>query len=111
MEKIRVQRAQIKKGKKYPGQVDTTARGCPIRSLAPKWSMVKDYKNGKISAIDYTKLYDEILNKAPQEDYEKILTYAENSVLTLLCFCRDDWFCHTYLLMQKLKEKFPDKVK
>ena len=105
---IKVKRAQIKTDKHYQGGVDTTVRA--QTPFSPSWYMVMYYKAGELSEKSYTEMYNNILNVASDKDYEDLLQQAENGVLTLLCYCRDDWFCHTHLLIKRLKEKFPDKV-
>jgi hypothetical protein len=30
-----------------------------------------------------------------------------NGEVVLLCYCRDEWFCHTYLLIDYTCQKYP----
>ena len=105
---IKVKRAQIRSDKKYLGAVNITVKA--QTPFSPNWSMVIGHKHGILSDEQYTQLYNEILDAAKDSDYRRLFEKAENNTLTLLCYCRDDWFCHTHLLIKRLKEKFPDKI-
>lgn len=61
------------------------------KPLCPSWGLVMSYKQGKITAKQYTeRYYYEILNKLnPEETYKQL---GEDSVL--LCYETPGEFCH-----------------
>jgi len=81
--------------------------------FAPTWDMIRAHKTNTISDGTYTKKYLEILAGIPEDLYAELyrfgaLSTQPSGVLTFLCYCRDGKFCHTYLLMNYLIERFPN---
>ena len=107
--KIQLSRSPI--WKKLPGLDITVKSGKTLgKSFAPTWSMVLNHKKGEMTDQEYTDLYLEILDKIDEQIYEKLYQYGtDNNGINFLCYCRDGIFCHTYLLIDYLIKKFPDK--
>ena len=70
--------------------------------LCPNWSLVKNYKENKISEEEYTNIYYEnYLNKL-----DPLVTFNElggNAVL--LCFEKSGKFCHRRLIAEWLEKE------
>ncbi len=71
------------------------------KPLCPPWSLIKSYKEGKITIDQYKKeYYSTVLNKLnPKEVYEEL---GDDAVL--LCWERPDKFCHRHIVAQWLSE-------
>lgn len=70
--------------------------------LAPKWSLVKSYKCGRITKERYTKEYLAMLNscgKTPQQVADML---PEGAVL--LCYENPQDFCHRHIAAEWLKQ-------
>ncbi len=120
---ITLKRAQIGK---TPG-VDITVKsshGVHAKAFAPRWDMVCGHKNwtaqqeGKplpypkytpMSDETYTAQYLAILDTVSVSDWHWLMAQAQEGVLTVLCYCRDDWFCHTHLLIDYMMRRAPQK--
>lgn len=79
------------------------------RKFAPTWTMVMGYKSGVLSEEVYTTQYIEKLDKVYWPTVIEELTKSEH--ITFLCYCKDDTFCHTYLLIDYLIGHFGDNFK
>src|SRR5512145_1067483 len=103
---IKLTRAQIRPGVKG---VDVTVKSAVgfARSFAPTWHMVMGYKNGTLTEGQYTEQYMKILNAVSVEAWRWLYAQAVNGEVTLLCYCRDGWFCHTHLLIDYACKKYP----
>jgi len=83
--------------------LDTTAKS-GIAAFAPDMSKVWDYKNGKMSEEEYTRLYlakmaeSQELNPGRWEELKGYDTVA------LACYCRAGQFCHRHLLIMVVKK-------
>jgi len=96
---IKLNRGQI--GKK--AGIDVTVRAnLPV---SPTWEMVRKSKDGVISILEYIDWYKARLDIKRDEVYAWAKTFTED--ITFLCYCRDDDFCHTYLLIDWLVSNFP----
>jgi uncharacterized protein YeaO (DUF488 family) len=104
---VKLRRAQI--SGRVPG-VDVTVKLArpEAKAFAPTWGMVMDYKNGATTMAQYTVAYQLIVDQVTREQAEWLHSKSINSTVTLLCYCRDGDFCHTYLLMDMLPKRFPD---
>ena len=105
MTSVIIKRAQIGKSK----GIDVTVRSSQgwARYFAPTWEMVEKHKKGEMSNEKYIKLYSEILSKVPIKVWANLYNSAVNGIITILCYCRDEWFCHTYLLIDYAVKHFP----
>ncbi len=100
-------RAQIRPGVKGVDVTVKSARGL-ARSFTPTWKMVIGYKNGTLTEADYTEQYMKILDGVSVEAWRWLYAQAaEGGEVVLLCYCRDEWFCHTQLLIDYGCEKYP----
>lgn len=97
--------------KKLPGLDITIKSGKTLgKCFAPTWNMVMGHKQNKITDQEYTDLYFEILNKLDGQVYEELYQYGtSDNKINFICYCHDGKFCHTYLLIDYLINKFPDK--
>jgi len=69
-----------------------------VKSFAPTWSMVKDYKEGKLGAKAYTKKYRAKMlasQKKRPELWDKLANYTK---IVIGCYCKEGAFCHRRLL-------------
>ena len=100
---VKLTRAQIRPGVKG---VDATVKSAV--GFAPTWKMVMGYKNGTLTEAQYTEQYMKILDAVSVEAWRWLYAQAaEGGEVTLLCYCRDEWFCHTRLIIQYATEKYP----
>jgi uncharacterized protein YeaO (DUF488 family) len=107
---VLLSRSQIKRG---TIGVDVTVKSSTgiARSFAPTWDMVTGYKKGSISETEYTAKYISILDKVTVESWRWLYKHASDGQITLLCYCRDKWFCHTHILIDYACKKYPQAFK
>lgn len=77
--------------------------------FAPAWEMVMNHKKGLISDAQYK--YLSILSRAHKLGIPTLLYSSlidKTNKLTFLCFCKDNSFCHTYLLITWLCSTYPE---
>ena len=74
------------------------------RNFAPTWAMVMGHKSGILPNEEYTNQYLAKLNKLYWPPILEELQKSEH--ITFLCYCKDDDFCHTYLLIDYLIGNF-----
>ena len=104
---VKLTRAQIRPGVKG---VDVTVKSASgkARAFAPTWDMVMGYKRGEIGEAEYTRRYLALLDKVPVETWRWLYSQAaEGGGVTVLCYCRDGWFCHSHLLIDYACQKYP----
>jgi len=91
---IILSRSQINKSE----GIDITVKSSKgmARLLAPTWELVLSLKRAAIDENAYTAQYLEMLRSL---DFPFILQ----------CHCRDEWFCHTCLLIEWLIQRRPDR--
>jgi uncharacterized protein YeaO (DUF488 family) len=107
---VKVTRAQIHKAR----GVDVTAKSASREAIvfSPNWALVMGYKQGQINMAEYKIRYLSALHQiVGPHDIWWLYDQAVEGVLTLLCYCRDQDFCHTYLLMDWLVENYPELFK
>ena len=92
---------------KYSGEdrLDITVKGNdPIgRIFAPTWEMVRLYKDYK-NEINYVRSYHLLMQRSyriNRKIWEEILN---RDSVTLVCFCKENSFCHRYLLAEYLEK-------
>ena len=76
------------------------------RYFAPTWAMVMGHKSGAMPDDVYVTNYVEKLDKLYWPPIVEELEKSEH--ITFLCYCKDNTFCHTYLLMDYLVKHFND---
>jgi hypothetical protein len=101
----RLMRAQIGRGVQG---IDTTVKSAQgiWRAFAPQFSMVMGHKAGTVSDAQYIAHYEPILARVPAIVWD---TLAERETQTLLCYCRDGWFCHTHLIIAYAVQHWPER--
>lgn len=104
---VKLFRAQIARAAPGTGLNVTARAGGVAHHFAPTWKMVLDYKAGRLSQEDYTRQYRAILESVTIDAWRWLYRQARDGELTLLCYCRDEWFCHTYLLIDFVCQTFP----
>ncbi|GJL52753.1 MAG: hypothetical protein NPIRA01_39800 [Nitrospirales bacterium] len=99
-----LRRAQIGKAE----GIDTTVKSAKglWKAFAPTWDMVMGVKDGRISEAQYTEQYQAILVSVRAEVWDAL---AQQEQATLLCYCRDGWFCHTHLIIEYAVKRWPDR--
>jgi hypothetical protein len=107
---VKISRAPLWRGD--GGGLDVTrktGRGLGL-VFAPPWNMVEAHKHGRMTDERYTELYLEQLRRIPDERYHELWQLAVvhfNARLVLRCYCKDGAFCHTYLMIDHMLERFP----
>lgn len=106
--RVKLNRAQIGRAR----GLDVTVKSAKgwAKAFAPTWPMVLDHKAGKLTNAEYTEQYIRILDSIPKGGAVRALWNEgqKTGQVTLLCFCKDGAFCHTYLLIDYLTSKYPD---
>ena len=97
--------------KKAVNPLDVTVKSAKSlgRNFAPTWAMVMGHKSGVMPDEVYVTKYIEKLDKLYWPPIVEELEKSEH--ITFLCYCKDNTFCHTYLLMDYLVEHFGDNFK
>lgn len=74
-----------------------------IRTFAPTWSMVNDYKYYKCDELEYVKRYIALMEQNSKRDRHTWRQLANNREIILACYCSQNIkFCHRYLLAEIL---------
>jgi hypothetical protein len=68
--------------------------------------MVMGHKHGTLTTSEYREQYAQILARVPQPVWDAL---ASRKQQTLLCYCRDGWFCHTHELIEFAVRQFPQR--
>lgn len=86
-------------------RLDITVKGQdPLgKHFAPTWEMVMGIKNSTMTQEQYESQYAKIINQAPKEAWEELLSFAyHRGCVTFVCFCKAGEFCHRVLLARWL---------
>lgn len=94
-------------GYKGPHAHDTTVK-TKKSCFMPSWDIVLKHKDGKISDVEYTEKYLDILVASLMGQKQKWLNVLKQREVVLTCFCGRGQFCHRYVLALFL-EKFGAK--
>ena len=91
----------------YPRHLSWLKDARQYRKLCPGWSLVKDYKQHKISRQNYIEIYQEdILDKLdPEKVYQDL---REDAVI--LCWEKPGAFCHRRLIADWIYDQLQIKV-
>jgi len=67
--------------------------------LAPKWSFLNDYKDGKIDNLGYIEQYHKLVLAPldPKTTYQHLIDVYGDDV-TLLCYEKPSDFCHRHIV-------------
>lgn len=94
-------------GEKVSGKiVDITVKNNKNHILAPTWDIVMGLKEGRISWKDYEIAYLKLLKdrlETRSREFFEILNMAKTEDIYLVCFCKDERFCHRRLALEFLK--------
>lgn len=85
--------------------------GKEYRKLSPKYSILLDYRKGKITEEEYIELYyKHVLNKLdPRQVYNDLIELCGEDAV-LLCWCGDDKFCHRHIVSKWLNEALGTQI-
>lgn len=73
--------------------------------LAPSRELITEYKKGDLGWDDFGNRYRrELNNPESQAGLRRLAQIAHDRVITLLCFCPDEWNCHRKLLREAIIE-------
>lgn len=96
---------------RYAGldRFDITVKGNdPLgKYFAPAWEMVMNYKKGIFTEQQYVEQYIPILQKLPLNIINEFLTPQER---TLVCFCKENAFCHRNIVVNYFMRLYPNNV-
>jgi len=70
------------------------------KAFAPTWDMVMGFKRGSLSWSEYEDRYHAMMRKSwviSKARWKEVLGWDE---VVLVCYCKDDRFCHRRLLKQ-----------
>jgi len=95
---------------RYAGsdRLDVTVKGQHEfgKLFAPNWDMVMAVKNHGAKAHQYyIDEYSKILDNIPAWAWGAML---DTDVITLVCFCRQQDFCHRNLIVEYIVRTFPN---
>jgi len=91
----------------YPKQLSWLKEARQYKKLCPGWSLVKDYKQHKISQQNYIEIYQkDILYKL---DPEKVYNDMGDDAV-ILCWERPGSFCHRRLIADWFYDRLQIKV-
>ena len=83
---------------RYSGtdSMDITARN--KTAFSPTWRMVNDFKTGKISQIQYSDMYAELMRESFLKNHPAWRDLLRMHRVTFVCYCIPGNFCHRVLL-------------
>lgn len=98
MEIYTIQMAQWRKAKSMGVKLlDTTVKsGDPV--FSPTWEMVRDYKAGKIDAVEYERQYRKLMVSSFTQNPEHWRSIIRGEPVAIACYCKAGKFCHRHLL-------------
>jgi Protein of unknown function, DUF488 len=76
--------------------------------LAPTWELVKKYKYSGQDEQLYTDGYRRLLAGRWSQVKAWLDSLRTDEDITLMCFCREGWFCHRKLLAKMIEKWRPD---
>lgn len=106
------------KNNKIPGAI-SIAIGKPkyveidkeMRELAPTWSLLQDYRNGRINEEQYIERFNKQLKRLDARDiYEKLKFLAGDNEIVIMCHCSKKDFCHRHLVAEWLEKELGIKI-
>lgn len=108
-DKIKLSRAQIYSRPEHGLDITRQTALDWLKPLAPTWSMVKQGRSGKMSQKEYKRLYIDILKRVNKNTWTLLHNIGFKwKEIIFLCFCPNNSFCHTYLLIDYMADKMPD---
>ncbi len=106
---ILLDRDQINKTREHANPLDVTVKSATEfgKLFAPTWEMVIGYKQERFSAEKYTKQYLSLLDQLPVEAFRALWHFGkEAGEITFICYCPNNTFCHTHILINYLVGRF-----
>lgn len=85
--------------------VDITAKS-GIQCFAPDYTLVMDYKEGRIEEEEYTRLYIEKMRKCFVENRQAWDNLKTKQKVAYACYCRSGAYCHRHIFTHDLLSKF-----
>lgn len=92
---------QLSKGRK------AEAAGIPVlnttvkngdKVFAPTWEIVLSVKNGSITPLQYTEVYNQLMRDSYNRHRGRWIEVCSMPIVAVSCFCPDGKFCHRHLL-------------
>lgn len=91
--------------------IDVTAKSGEgqARHFAPSWDLVMGHKRGRLSDDRYTLAYHQQLAGVPEHIWQWLYEQGRKGggKAVLLCYCPDDVFCHTQLIIAWAVQHYP----
>jgi len=75
-----------------------------IQAFAPDYSLVMDYKSGKVSEEEYSEIYLAKMVRSKEEFKLYWDTLAKYPRMALACYCAPNTFCHRHLFLNLVIE-------
>jgi len=102
-------RSHLSKTREQATNIDVTIKSAVSsigKAFAPTWEIVMGHKEHRITDEEYTEQYLAILSKISRQT---IFDLANTNLLNInfQCYCNDEQFCHTYLLIDWLVANYP----
>ena len=83
---------------RYDGKdrIDITSRTSDMigKLFAPPWSLVSDFKDGRLTEDKYTDIYSDILLQGIASSPAVWVKFIALDEATLVCYCKAGDFCH-----------------
>ena len=105
---MKIKTAQMTIAKKQTDFLDITVKS-GNKLFSPTWDLVMGIKNQTITKEDYIYKYKSLMRKSFLENKDEWLNILNRESLTLGCYCKQDSFCHRYILLEifeKICEKY-----
>ena len=88
------QRLGLTKDSRY---LDTTVKSGD-KAFAPTWEMVMGVKQGRMTDEKYIQEYYSMMQSSYRNNKQRWDEIISMEEIILACYCRQDFFCHRYLL-------------
>ena len=95
---VAIKRAQLNR---HSQGVDVTVMSSKGKAnqFAPTWELVTGHKSGIIDDDSYAMAYGSLLKLVSQDTWDWLAEDCSvDGTVTLLCYCKDDKYCHTHLI-------------
>ena len=90
-----------------PDRLDITVK-TGNRAFAPTWELVLGFKKGALSWEDYSWAYRVLMLKSYRDNRAEWDALLQRDQVTLVCYCKDEAFCHRWLLANYLAKMGAD---
>ena len=90
----------------WPRGITRERAGTYLRALAPTRDLLRAFKDGAISWLEYEDRYlEEMRGEKQRGEIARLAKAAETATVTLMCACRDEAQCHRRLLRQLVEQE------